>query len=133
VNERVKFVEHKGKQIFFIDYSKLHGQEYVDVSKSVVWEAESLHKKNMLLLIDFTNSLITKEVSVVHKDITARTHHLFDFIAMVGMDPLRRILSNTALIFVTNKVRFFKTMEEAKDWLVESASKKGEISNLSCF
>lgn len=119
MNQRVGFIEHKGKEIFFIDYSNLQGQEYLDFSLSIADIALSSGKTNQLLLIDFTGSLITREVSAAHKELTRKTHHLYKHLAFVGMDPLRRILANAALSFVTNKVRLFKTLEEAKDWLVE--------------
>ena len=123
MNPRYRFFEHKGQQILLLDYSKLQGQEYVDFSRSIIGETLAIGQQDMFLLIDATDSLISREVSEVHKEITEKTQHLFKHIAFVGMDPLRRILSNMALSIVTKKIRFFQTREEAQDWLVQVAGK----------
>lgn len=123
MNPRYCFFEHQGQEILLLDYSNLQGQEYVDFSRKVLEETLTFTKNNMLLLIDTTDSLIHREVSEVHKELTKKTQHLFKHIAFVGMDPLRRILSNAALGMVTKKIRFFQTREEAKNWLAAMVKK----------
>ena len=51
-SERVKWLEHKGKKILFIDCSGLSGEKYVSMLDEVEVEYKKLAKNSALVLID---------------------------------------------------------------------------------
>lgn len=120
MSNRLRFLTHNGKEIFFIDYSSLRGRDYLDLVYQSLKVIEASGKKDIRLLIDLTNSLSTREVAEAQAEVTRQAKPLVKKITVVGMDPLKRILANVVMNVISDKsFRFSKTLEEGKDWLAE--------------
>jgi predicted transposase YdaD len=117
-----RFVEHKGKMIYYVDYSNIKtNDEFLAVIKQTNAFREKIKaegKSNLLMLVDLSGSFVYGEVleeikkaGKFTKEITARE-------AVVGITGGKKILLKIVQTITQMNLRVFDTMEEAKDWLV---------------
>lgn len=120
MSERAKWITHKGKRIIYIDYTGLSSNkesEFIaalDEAKEFILTAG----KNLLVLVDvsdsYGNSSIVKrmkedgelEKPFVHKE------------AVVGISGFKEMLLKGVKLFTKIDINPFKTLDEAKDWLI---------------
>jgi hypothetical protein len=116
------FVEHKGKMIYYVDYTNIKtNEEFLHVLKQSNAFREKTRaegKHDLLMLVDFTGSFVYGEVleeikkaGKITKEITARE-------AVVGITGGKRILLKIVQSITKMNIHVFDTVEEAKDWLV---------------
>jgi hypothetical protein len=117
-----RFVEHKGKMIYYVDYSNIKtNDEFLAVIKQTNAFREKIKaegKSNLLMLVDLSGSFVYGEVleeikkaGKFTKEITARE-------AVVGITGGKKILLKIVQTITQMNLRVFDTLEEAKDWLV---------------
>ncbi|MDF1546327.1 MAG: hypothetical protein P1P88_00805 [Bacteroidales bacterium] len=112
------YIEHKGKKILFIDYTKCKSiDEMIKLLEDVRREYEKSSGK-FLALNDFTGTYGSTDFmnrAAKHKDFfdekTLKT-------AVLGITGIKKILLNGYNAFVKNKQIPFNTKTEALDYLV---------------
>lgn len=120
--ERGSFIVHNDKEIYFIDYTNLkQEEEFLEAIKSTNAFREKVKasgKKDLLMLVDVTNSYVYGQVfseikrsAKLTQDITRRT-------AVVGVTGVKKTLLDMMNAFTTLNVKPFDNIEEAKNWLV---------------
>jgi hypothetical protein len=118
------FVEHKGRMIYFVDYSNIKSnEEFLATIKQTNAFREKTRaegKRDLLMLVDFTGSYVYGEVleeikkaGKITKELTARE-------AVVGITGGKKILLRIVQTITQMNLRVFDTIEEAKDWLVSA-------------
>jgi hypothetical protein len=119
-----RFEEHKGKMIYYVDYSNIKTNEeflyVIKQSNAFREKARTEGKRDLLMLVDFTGSFVYGEVleeikkaGKITKEITARE-------AVVGITGGKRILLKIVQSITKMNLHVFDTVEEAKDWLVSA-------------
>ena len=78
---------------------------------------------DLLILTDFTDSTISKEVLQALKERTKELQSFTKAQAILGITGVRKFLLSVAQSLTTANVQAFDTYEGAKDWLVEQAGK----------
>jgi hypothetical protein len=122
MEQRARFIEHKGKQIYYVDYSNLkNNEEFMSVISQTNAYRETIKaqgRKDLLMLVDISGSYVYGEVlesikrsGKITKELTARE-------AVVGISGSKRILLKIVQTVTNMNFRTFDTVEEAKDWLV---------------
>lgn len=120
--ERGKFINHKGKEIYFIDYTNLKVEEEflaaIRSTNSFREKVKQSGKRDLLMLVDFTNSYVygnafseIKRSGKLTQDITKKT-------AVVGITGAKRALLDIINTVTSLKVKPFDDIEQAKNWLV---------------
>lgn len=117
---RVSWIEYKGKRILFEDYSNLSG----DKCLKVLYESEEVFKKissPTLVLIDFTGSFVNDQFFDELKRLGKQYSDLMEKSACVGIKGVKKILATAYNKFTGqgNTNKYFDTLQEAKDYLVE--------------
>lgn len=119
MGERVKWIEHKDKQILLADYSNLETEEIVTVIEESKNFVVNLDKYEIIHLVDVRNSHADrnvlnalKESAKMYKPYTKKT-------AVIGVTEIQKVLLKVVNTFSGLDVKLFNTIEEAKDWLVE--------------
>jgi len=115
----VKWIEYKGKSILYIDY---RGAKGADDSIPILREAIEIERRsggNMLLLQNYegtrANEEFLKEIKVLGKEVKDKVLKN----AIVGFDPIKKVLMTGYMLFSGEKnIKTFNTEEEAKEWLV---------------
>jgi hypothetical protein len=119
-----RFIEHKGKMIYYVDYSNIKtNEEFLHVirqTNAFREKARAEGKRDLLMLVDLTGSFVYGEVleeikkaGKITKEITARE-------AVVGITGGKRILLKIVQSISNMNLHVFDTIEEAKDWLVSA-------------
>lgn len=100
---RSRWIEHKGKKIFFQDFSNLEGdtkaikQELEQVQAEVI----SYPKDSLLVLSDFRGTNITAEIMPILNESSAKTKDYVHKTAVLGVTGVKRVLAD----FLTNLTR----------------------------
>jgi hypothetical protein len=121
--ERAKFILHKNKKIYFIDYTNLITEEAFleaiketnEFRKSVVNSGQ----KDLLMLVDISNSYTYGKITDEIKRSSKETKPYVKKSAVVGLNITKKILLNSVSLFSNLQLHAFNSLEEAKNWLVE--------------
>ena len=118
MEERIRFIEHKGKQILLIDVSHCSADEVAQIARVVPSYVTSEPRGSVLLLADFTGAEFDriaidrlKEGTVFDKPHLKRS-------AWVGVESLPKVFYEHIKSFSRRDLPTFQTREEAMDWLV---------------
>lgn len=119
MHPRARWIEHNGKPILLHDYSALSGGKFVDTIKVLTESIVSSNQIDTLLLIDASDSFVDKDVIAEFKKAGTRVKPQVKKIAVVGVNQVQRFFIN--LINQVSEVDAtpFKTIEQAKNWLIE--------------
>jgi hypothetical protein len=124
--ERVTWIEHKGKNILYVNYSKLMAakpdqkQEILDTIKKARGIASGSSEK-IRFLSDVTDARANTEVMNALKEFAAFTNanNKVEKECVVGVRGIQKILLSGINAFAKSKLVMFDDIEKAKDWLVE--------------
>ena len=118
MEDRIGFVEHKGKQILLADLSHCKPREVEKIALLVPSYVTSEPHGSVLLLADFTGAEFDriaidrlKEAAVFDRPHLKRS-------AWVGIEKLPKVFYEHIKTFGQRDLPTFTTREEAMDWLV---------------
>ena len=118
MEDRINFVEHKGKQILLVDASHCTPAEVAKIVLLVPSYVTSEPRGSVLLLADFTGAEFDriaidrlKEAAVFDRPHLKRS-------AWVGIEKLPHIFYEHIKNFSQRDLPAFETREKAMDWLV---------------
>lgn len=116
------FIQHKGKEIYYVDYSNIKtNEEFLAIIKQTNAFREKTKaegKKNLLMLVDITGSFVYGDVLEQIKKASKQTKELTAREAVVGVTGGKKILLKIVQTFSNMSLKIFDSVEEAKDWLV---------------
>jgi hypothetical protein len=121
MSQRVKWIEHNGKKIVFLDYSGFQYQDkeefmrVLDEAKRFIFKAG----KELLILVDVTNSYGDNEVIGKMKQDGKDEKHLVHKQAVVGITVFKELFLRTINLFTNIGIKPFNNIENAKEWLAE--------------
>lgn len=117
-----KFVEHKGKQIYYVDYSNIKtNEEFLSILKQTNAFREKVKsegQRDLLMLVDISGSFVYGEVLEQIKKAGKQTKEITSREAVVGVTGGKKILLRIIQTITSMNFKVFNTVEEAKDWLV---------------
>ena len=119
--ERVGFIDHKGKQIIYLDFSDMQGDAMVQIVRNfeqIVMENKA--KGNLVSLTNFTNARTFGEGLEEIKRVAKAVRPYLNKRAVVGITGVKAILYKMVNLFASGTpTKIFDTLEDAKDYLVE--------------
>lgn len=118
LEDRLRFVKHKGQAIFLIDFSHASEKEIVLLLDQVRVMVASHERGSVLTLADFTGARVDKDVATKIKEVLARDRPYVKRSAWVGTESLPQVFYEHFKNFSQRELPTFKTREEAMDWLV---------------
>lgn len=115
---RVKWIENKGKKILFEDFSKLNGDEMLDVLSQATEVLKQL-RSPVPILGDYTDSFPSTKFMEELKKQTKKYDHLIEKTASIGITGMKKILAKgvSAITGQRFETQYFNTLEECKDFL----------------
>lgn len=124
--ERVRWVNHKGKKILYLDYTGLRATnpEEKKIVLGIIAEATEIAKRSaekIHFLSDVSNTVSDKEVVNALQEF-GRTTNSLDKVAKecaVGVSGVQKALVTMINLISKTKLVMFETAEKAMDWLVE--------------
>jgi hypothetical protein len=122
MSQGAQFIEYKGKQIYYVDYSNIKtNPEFLAIIKQTNAFREKIKsegKRDLLMLVDFSGSYVFGEVLEEIKKAGKITKELTLREAVVGITGGKRILLKIVQKITNMNISVFDTVEEAKNWLV---------------
>jgi hypothetical protein len=115
---RVRFIDHQGQRVLFIDYS------YCDVPmlKAVAREGHRVISReepgSLLTLSDVTATTVEEESVAVLQSRAAGNAPYVRRAAVIGISGLQRLIHEGLQAFSKRRIHHFERREEALDWLV---------------
>ncbi len=114
----MKSMTYKEKEILCIDYINLKGQEIVNLIPVVTQLMFDDYDKDLLLLIDLTNSFVNKETVDAFGESGKKVKPILKKTAVLGITGLKKVLLNTVNKISNAGAKAFTSDEEAKEWLI---------------
>jgi hypothetical protein len=119
MEDRIRFIEHQGRQILLVDLSHCSASEVEKIARLVPSYVTSEPRGSVLLLADFTGAEFNriaidrlKEGAVFDRPHLRRS-------AWVGIESLPKVFYEHIKSFSRRELPTFKTREEAMEWLVQ--------------
>jgi len=118
---RSVWIEHKGKKIFYQDFSKnfynaaVVKAELAEVQKVVTTEP----KNSVLVLSDFRDTNVGSDLLSSMNTASAATKAYVRKTAVLGVIGMKRKLADLLTALTGQPLKYFDDMEAAKNWLVE--------------
>ncbi len=117
MDDRIHFVEHKGKQVLLLDFSRANAHEMQLLLEYVrVMVAQHGHE-SLLTLADFTGSTVDHAVATRIKEVLTLDRPFVKKTAWVGTESVPHAFMESFHTFSQREIATFKTREEAMDWL----------------
>lgn len=118
LDERLRFIKHKGQAIYFIDFTHCTAKELLLLLEQVRADIARHAPGSVLALADFTGAQIDKKVATRVKEILVLDRPYVKRSAWVGTESLPRVFYENFKAFSQRELPLFKTREEAMEWLV---------------
>lgn len=115
----VKWIIHADKEILLNDRSGLSETEIIENSDRVVNLIKSSGKRDILYLVDNSDTIIVPRVKEHIKKGAREVNSFIRKVAVVGASYPQRVLLNTLSIAIGMNIRVFEDMDSARDWLVK--------------
>ena len=119
MNDRIRWIEHKGKQILFSDFSDLKGEECINAVKGFEDFLVNLGKHDLLVYVDARNCDLDDVGFNVGRKVAKMVKPYIKKEAIIGITKGKDTLITLVNIFSDLGIKSFNTMDEAIDWLVE--------------
>jgi hypothetical protein len=120
VENRIRFIDYKGKRILLEDFSNLKNDDELE---PLIWEAEKVvHRQtpnSVLVVVDLTNSHFGPKSSQASKSVSKGNGPYIKASTLVGMNKLMEIVFNSIQTITGRKMVSFNTREEAFEWLIK--------------
>jgi hypothetical protein len=115
---RTQQITHKGKTIFFMDFSNLNIVE--DINRVIGESIQHIRTKPMNSLYCLTNISgmhFSSEIKDLFQNFVKGNKPYVKASSVVGLSGLQQIVYNGLMKITGRDIKSFSTLEEAKDWL----------------
>ncbi len=118
---RSKWIEHKGKKIFYQDFSALfyNANAVKDELKAVQEIVLKEPINSVLVLSNFKDTQIGADLISVLNEASAKTKKHVRKTAVLGVAGFKRTLGDMLTRLTGQQLKYFEYEEEAKNWLVQ--------------
>ena len=118
MRERVRWIDHRGRRVLLHDYTKLNHHNYAETIKQRVQEIQAEGFKDLLLLLDVTDSYVDKDALAVFKQAGREVRPHVHKLAVVGVSGVQKFFLQLINQFSNVGARPFDTEGEALEWLI---------------
>jgi hypothetical protein len=118
MDERIRFIEHKGKQILLLDCSLATASQMLPLLTQVRTTVAQHGPKSVLVLANYEGAEIGHKVAMRIKEVLGFDRPFVKKAAWLGTEHIPDALSENFHLFSQRETATFKTREEALEWLV---------------
>src|SRR5260370_40390306 len=120
MDDRIRFIEHKGKPILLFDFSHADAHQMQLLLEYVRITVAKHPRESLVTLADYTGSTVDHAVATKIKEVMALDRPFVKKTAWIGAESIPHAFMENFHTFSQREIATFKTREEAMDWLVES-------------
>jgi hypothetical protein len=125
MEERIRFISHKGKQVLLVDVSNCTPENVSRIARLVPSYVATQPRGSVFLLADFTGSKFDKAAVESLKQAAVYDRPHLKRSAWVGTEALPKIFYENLKAFSQRDLPTFKTREEALEWLIAEGKTAG--------
>ena len=118
MEERIRFITHRGHRVLLVDLSHCTAAELARLARLVPASTVTEPRGSVLLLADFSGSEFDKTTIEALKQATVFDRPHLKRSAWVGVETLPHVFYENIKSFSRRDLPTFKTKEEALEWLV---------------
>ena len=118
MDDRIQFVEHKGKRILLIDFSHATAQQMQLLLEHVRVTVAQHARESLVTLADFNGAEIDHAVATKIKEVLTLDRPFVKKTAWISTEDIPHAFMDNFHTFSRREIATFKTREEAMDWLV---------------
>ena len=118
MDDRIHFIEHKGKQILLLDFSHASIQQMQLLLEHVRITVARHARESVVTLADYHGAEIDHAVATKIKEVLTLDRPFVKKTAWVGTEGIPHAFMENFHIFSRREIVTFETREEAMDWLV---------------
>ena len=119
MDDRIYFIEHKGKQILLLDFSHATAAQMMTLLGYVRATVAEQGPKTVLILADYEGAEVDHAVAMKIKEVLTLDRPFVKKGAWVGSEHIPHAFMENFHTFSRREIVTFKTREEALEWLVE--------------
>ena len=119
MDDRIHFVEHKGKQILQIDFSHATVLQMQLLLEQVRITVAQHARESLVTLADFSGAEVDHAVAIKIKEVLTLDRPFVKKTAWIGTENIPHAFLENFHSFSRREIVTFKTREEAMEWLVE--------------
>jgi hypothetical protein len=118
MDDRIRFIEHKGKQILLLDGSHANAHEMQLLLEQMRITVAKHARESLVTLGDFTGATVDHAVATKLKEVLTLDRPFVKKTAWVGTESVPHAFMENFETFSQREIVTFKTREEAMDGLV---------------
>ncbi len=118
MDERIHFIEHKGKQVLALDFSHATAPQMQLLLEHVRVIVAQHARESLLTYADFTDAEVDHAVAMKIKEVMTLDRPFVKKTAWIGAESIPHAFLENFQNFSQRSIVTFKTREEAMDWLV---------------
>ena len=115
--DRIKFIQHKGKRIFCNDYTGLSPEEAVEMLGEITKAEVKEPIGSILSCGNYTNMKFNLNVVNAFNKDTKENSKYYKATACVGIKGLIKVMYDAVSKFTKQDMKTFESESEALDWL----------------
>jgi hypothetical protein len=119
VGDRVRFFDHKNKQILLVDISNCTAREVEEITRRVPDFVTAQPRSSVLVLTDFAGASFDHDALRTIKETAVFDKPFVKKSALIGTESLPREFHEQMKSFSRRELPIFSSHEEALRWLVE--------------
>jgi hypothetical protein len=118
MSQRLRFIEHAGKQVLLIDFGGCSQEEMLALLAEIRAIIEEQPRESVLTLADFHGAQIDRAIATRMKEVLVFDRPYVKRSAWVGTESLPKVFYENFKHFSQRDFPAFSSREEALDWLV---------------
>ena len=117
MQERIRFIDHKGKKILLVDFSNCLARDVENITRAVPDHVTVQPRGSVLVLTDFTGAAFDQDALRAMKETAVFDKPFVKKSALIGTQSLPRDFHEAMTSYSRRELLIFKSREEALDWL----------------
>jgi trimethylamine:corrinoid methyltransferase-like protein len=117
MEKRIKFIEHKGKQILHLDFTRARADEVIKIIDAAKGVIAAQPEQSLRTLSDVSDMKFDSDATAAMKEFVNHNKPYVAAAAVVGVTGLKQIIYNAVVKFSGRNLVAFDTHGQAKDWL----------------
>ena len=119
--DRIRFIDHEGVEILFLDFSGATVQEALDVIENATGVIRARPEKSTFTLTYTNGARFDGDVIKNMKEFAKGNEPYVKAAAIVGVTGLQKIVLDTVSLFSKREFGVFSELEDGKRYLVKHA------------
>ena len=119
MTERARWIDYGRRKVLVHDYSKLNQRNYAETIRQRVLEIQSEGHRDLLLLLDVTDSYVDKEALAAFKQAGRDVRPYVHKLAVIGLSGIQKFLLQLVNQFSNVGARPFDSEQDALNWLIQ--------------